>query len=162
MGIKIGVISDTHLREVTRELEDIYERYLSDKDLILHAGDIVSGRIVHLFNGKEFHGVHGNMDPREVREMLPGKKIIDLGSLKIGLIHGWGASAGLEGRIRREFHEVDAIVYGHSHHPANFVRDGVLFFNPGTATGFSSSGINSIGILELGDTIQGEIVRVTE
>jgi hypothetical protein len=57
-----------------------------------------------------------------------------------------------------QFNEVDVIVYGHSHRPMNEVVHGVLLFNPGTASGFSSSGVHTIGILECGDTVKGEIV----
>jgi putative phosphoesterase len=162
MNFKIGVISDTHLGGLTREFNRIYNEFLADKDLILHAGDIVSAEIVGFLERKNFHGVHGNMDPLEVKEMLPAKKILKLGPYRLGLAHGGGPSAGLEERICSEFrgHDVDIIVYGHSHHAVNHVREGVLLFNPGTATGFSSSGIQSIGILELDDTIHGEIIRL--
>ncbi len=55
---------------------------------------------------------------------------------------------------------MDVIVYGHSHHTANHLRDDVLLFNPGTATGFSSSGTHSIGVLELDSTIRGKIITL--
>ena len=160
MRMKIGVLSDTHLRRVTREFEEIHDKYLSDKDVILHAGDFVSTEIVGFLSKKDFHGVHGNMDTSEVKELLPGKKVIELGPYRLGLIHGWGSSSGLEDRIWPEFEGVDAIIYGHSHHATNHMRDGVLLFNPGTATGFSFSGIHSIGVLELDDTIHGEIITL--
>ena len=160
MMMKIGVLSDTHLHRVTKELREIYNNYLSEKDVILHAGDIVSIEIIDFLNRKTFHGVHGNMDPSEVKERLPGKKIVELGHYRVGLIHGWGSSAGLEDRVRSEFHDVDVIIYGHSHRAANWVREGVLLFNPGTATGYSSSSRYTIGVLELADTIRGEIVTL--
>lgn len=160
MKIKIGVLSDTHLNKVTREFRRIYDKYLADKDMILHAGDHVSKDVVDFLSRKDFHGVHGNMDPVEIKESLPAKKIIELGPYRLGMTHGWGPSVGLEGRIRPEFRDVDIIVYGHSHHAVNHIKDGVLIFNPGTATGFSSNGMHTIGVLELGDTINGEIIRV--
>ncbi len=100
------------------------------------------------------------MDPIEVQERLTAKSVIELGPYRIGLIHGWGAYAGLEDRIWAEFQNVDVIVYGHSHHAANHLRDDVLLFNPGTATGYSSSGIHSIGVLELDRTIRGKIITL--
>ena len=159
-AVKIGVLSDTHLRHVTEEFIAIYDKYLSDKDMILHAGDVVSPEIVAFFNAKAFHGVYGNMDPFEVKGFLPDKKVINLGGYSVGLIHGWGRSDDLEDRILPLFNGVDVIVYGHSHIAANHMRDGILFFNPGTATGYSSSGIHSIGVLELGDAVRGEIITV--
>ena len=160
MQMKIGVLSDTHLRGVNKWFREIYERYLSDKDLILHAGDVVSTEIVDFLSQKDFKGVYGNMDPIEVQERLAAKSVIELGPYRIGLIHGWGASGGLEDRIWAEFENVDVIVYGHSHHTANHLRDDVLLFNPGTATGYSSSGIHSIGVLELDHTIRGKIITL--
>ena len=158
MKIRIGVISDTHLGHVSSELKEIYDKYLADKDLILHAGDIVSMEIVDFLRKKELEAVHGNMDPLEVKNLLPRRKVIELGPYRLGLTHGGGPSDGLEDRIWAEFRDVDVVVYGHSHRAVNHVREGVLVFNPGTATGFSHSGIHSIGILELDDTIRGEII----
>ena len=160
MKIRIGVLSDTHLSRVTGELKEIHERFLSGLDLVLHAGDFVSDEIVDFFNRNNFHGVYGNMDPGTVRERLPSKKIIECGSFRIALIHGWGPPEGLEERIWPEFTDVDAIVYGHSHRPANHVKEGVLMFNPGTAVGYSRAGPHTLGIIEIDDRIEGNIVTI--
>ena len=158
--MKIGVLSDTHLRGVTSEFREIYDIYLADMDLILHAGDIVSPEVVNFLNKNALHCVHGNMDPPELKEMLPRKKVLKLGAYRLGITHGWGTSEGIEDRIRPEFSNVDIIVYGHSHRAVNHVKDGVLFFNPGTATGFSSAGAHSIGVLDLDDSIQADIIAL--
>ncbi len=158
--MKIGVLSDTHLHQATRDFLDFCDQYLSDMDLILHAGDFVSAEIVKFLSQKNFHGVCGNMDPPDVEAMLPAKKEIDLGSYTLGLIHGWGSHEGLENRIRTEFQDVDVIVYGHSHRASNQMRDGVLLFNPGTAMAHHSRGNCTMGVLSLGDGISGRIVRI--
>ena len=161
MKMKIGVLSDTPLCRVTRDLKDIYDRHLSDVDIILHAGDFTSPEIIGFLSRKNFHGVSGNMDPVEVKRVLPGKKEIDLGSHRVGLIHGWGSSDGLEDRIWQEFQNVDVIVYGHSHRAANHMKNDVLFFNPGSAIGYTSSRVHTLGFLEIDDnTIHGEIITV--
>ena len=51
---EIGVISDTHLNGVTRELEDIFENYLYDMDAILHAGDHVTIEVVEFLEKMNF------------------------------------------------------------------------------------------------------------
>ena len=158
--MKIGIISDTHLQKVTEDFVSIFQKHLSDADMILHAGDWVSSDLVRFFNKKPFHGVYGNMDPHDVRELLPEKKTLDLGKHRLGLIHGWGPANDLEDRIRPVFPDVDIIVYGHSHSAANHLKNNVLFFNPGTATGYSSSNTHSIGILEIGETIKGRIIPI--
>ena len=158
--MKIGVLSDTHLHRSERDLRLICDRYLGDVDLIFHAGDFVSSEIIAFLNRKPFHGVQGNMDCVEVKMSLPEKKVVEIGGYRIGLIHGWGSPEGLEEKIMDEFRDVDAIVYGHSHKPANHFKEGVLFFNPGTVTGFSRTGLHTLGILECADSIRGEIIEV--
>jgi hypothetical protein len=160
MKMKIGVLSDTHLHRLTQDFRDILDQFLWDVDLIFHVGDFVSAEIVEFLSQKNFHGVQGNMDPMEVKKELPEKKVIQLGPYRVGLIHGDGPSRDLEERIRVEFQDVDVIVYGHSHRAANHVKDGILLFNPGTATGFSFSKDHSVGILEVGETIRGEIIPI--
>jgi putative phosphoesterase len=158
--MKIAVLSDTHLHQITREFKELYRRWLADKDMILHAGDIVSTEIIDFLSKNPFHGVYGNMDPAEVQVRLPSKKVLEVGSYRLGLIHGWGSSTGLEDRIWPEFHNVDVIIYGHSHHAVRHVREGVLVFNPGTATGYSSSGVHTMGVLDLSDGIRSEIIML--
>ena len=160
MVMRVGVLSDTHLSRVSRDLRDIVDRSLAGVEMILHAGDYVSQDVVELFRGMNFHGVRGNMDSVEVRLGLTEKEVIRIGSWRVGLIHGWGPAAGLEDRIRRQFQDVDVIVYGHSHRPANHTSEGILWFNPGTATGYTGSGPHSVGVLEFGDEVHGEIIEV--
>jgi len=116
--------------------------------------------VIDFLARKDLRAVSGNMDPPELRQRLPVKEVFQLGPYRFGLIHGWGPSAGIEERVRREFNDVDVIVYGHSHQPANHERDGVRYFNPGTATGFSSAGLYSIGMIEIGETLHAEIITL--
>jgi len=156
--MRIGVLSDTHLHRVSRDLREILDHHLSQIDVLFHVGDYTSPVVMEFLSSKNFHGVYGNMDPLGIRAVLPEKKIVELGGFRFGLIHGWGSSAGLEEKVLGQFTDVDVIVYGHSHKPMNDVVQGVLLFNPGTASGYSSYGVHSIGILECGDTVKGEII----
>jgi hypothetical protein len=158
--MKIGVLSDTHLQKVENRVIEVFERYFKDIDFILHAGDFVSKELLAFFTQKSFQGVQGNMDYPDVKAALPIKRVIKLDSFRLGLIHGWGAPDQLEDRISPEFDDVDVIVYGHSHRAANHLKDGVLFFNPGTAFGYTSSGTHTIGILHVGEQIEGEIIPI--
>jgi putative phosphoesterase len=161
--LKIGVISDTHLREPDERLLDIIRKHFREAALILHAGDLVDLRVLDVFGDKEVVAVCGNMDPPRVGDMIPPKRVLEIGRFRIGLIHGWGSPYDLEDRIRREFENVDCIVYGHSHTPANHIREGILFFNPGTACERRHAGPNTVGILEVGeDGIAGRIIDVDE
>jgi putative phosphoesterase len=158
MGMRIGVLSDTHIHQVSKDFRDLLARHFSQVDVIFHVGDYTSPVVVDYLGSKDFHGVYGNMDPYAIREALPEKKIVEIGGFRFGLIHGWGSPHGLEERVLAQFSEVDVIVFGHSHRAMNEVVQGVLLFNPGTATGFSSSGVHTVGILECGDTVEGKII----
>ena len=97
-----------------------------------------------------------------MRALLPAATVVHLGGRRIGLTHGGGGTADLEDRVAGLFTDVDVIVYGHSHIPASHTRDGILFFNPGTATGMSRTGLHTVGILELGKSAEGHIVEIEE
>ena len=156
--MRIGVLSDTHIHQVSKDFRDLLDRHFSQVDVLFHVGDYTSPVVLDFLGSKNFHGVYGNMDPFTIKEVLPEKKIVEIGGFRFGLIHGWGSPRGLEERVSTQFSEVDVIVFGHSHKAMNEVVQGVLLFNPGTASGFSSSGVHTVGILECGDTVKGEII----
>lgn len=158
MGMKIGVLSDTHLHRVSREMRELLEHHFSRAEVLFHVGDYTSPVVLDFLSSKPFHGVYGNMDPLDIRVALPEKKIVEIAGFRFGLVHGWGSPEGLEERVLGQFNDVDVIVYGHSHKPVNHLVGGVLLFNPGTAGGYSSSGVHSIGILECGDRVKGRII----
>ena len=158
--MKIGVISDTHLKGYDERLKRIFEDHFSDVDLILHAGDLIDISVLDMFEGKEIKAVYGNMDPPEVRKILPDKLVLDVKGYKVGLIHGWGTPFGMERKLRKEFDDIDCLVYGHTHKAVNRVRDNILFFNPGSATERRFSTRNTIGILEINDKITGKIIEL--
>ena len=175
--MKLGVLSDTHLSAPsgiagamkhkirnTRTLEDlraIVAEHFSDVERILHAGDFVEEGVMEML--QEFaplEAVRGNMDGYQLQNALPSHRVIELEGFTIGLVHGDGSPQGIVERVRQHFDKVDAIVFGHSHQPLNERRDGILYFNPGSPTDRIFAPYNSIGILELTDTIRGTIIRL--
>jgi len=158
--MKIGVISDTHLKEATPELRGMIETHFKDVDKILHAGDFVGWEMAeYLSSQKELIAVCGNMDSPDVQRAFPQKRMIVIDGFKIGLTHGGGPPFGIESRVRKEFDDVDVIVYGHSHTPACHRVKDVLFFNPGSPT---RSFIHhpTLGILQIGEEVEGEIIKI--
>lgn len=158
--MKIGVVSDTHLREPYPEFKKIIELHFKDVEKIFHAGDFVDWSIAeYLSSLKELVAICGNMDFQDIRNAFPLKRIVEIEGFKIGLIHGGGPPFGIEPRIRGEFDEVDVIVYGHTHTPANHQVKNTYFFNPGSATR-SYGNQATLGILHLGEKIEGEIIKI--
>jgi hypothetical protein len=139
----------------------IYDE-IKNVDMIIHAGDFVDEEVLSkLKKLKTTHAVYGNMDSIELRRSLKAKEVIQAGKFRIGLIHGYGAPRELMDTVRKEFGSVDAIVFGHSHTSVNTVKDGVLFFNPGSPTDTIFATSNSYGILEVTDKkIEGNIVKL--
>jgi putative phosphoesterase len=162
MGVvmKIGVLSDTHLKKPTDQFKRLIELYFADVDKIFHLGDFTDWSVTeYLSSQKELVAVCGNMDPPRIRETLPAKRVIHLEGFAIGLIHGAGPPFGIEARIRDEFDAIDAIVYGHSHTPASHWVKKTFFFNPGSPIrSFMARG--TLGILHLSERVRGEIITI--
>lgn len=136
------------------------ELYFRDVDKIFHTGDFVDASVAeYLSSLKALIAVCGNMDPYPIRKIFPPKQVIELEGFRIGLIHGGGAPFGIESRIRDEFDEVDAIIYGHTHTPANHQVKNIFFFNPGSPTRSFWHGA-TLGILNIGEKIEGEIITI--
>lgn len=159
----IGIISDTHIPRIAKDIPKIIYNEFKNVDLILHAGDFVEVDFLRkLRDFKKTIGVYGNLDSSEVTNLLKAKEIIEEGGFRIGLIHGWGAPEGLTERIKMEFKDekIDCIVFGHSHSPMNETKNGILFFNPGSPTDRVFAPYNSYGLLEVTDKIVGKIIKL--
>ncbi len=163
--MKIGVIADTHIPISAKKLPQKVYDYFKDCDLIIHAGDAVEmSAIRELEKLAETKAVWGNMDSDEVRRNLPEKIVLEAAGKKIGVIHGSGPPFRVLQRASKAFKEkVDIIIFGHSHNPVNEKRDGVLFFNPGSATDRVFCKYCSFGIIEIkGEDIRAEIIKVDD
>jgi len=163
--IRIGVLSDTHLHGFNQGgavIERLAQRYFRDARIILHAGDIVDPDVLLPLVDRRIYSVRGNLDPP--RRGVPDRRIIEVGGFRIGLIHGWGTAEGLEEKVLGEFHaeDLDCLVFGHSHVPLCVRRDGLLLFNPGSPTDRRQAPFHSVGLLELGATIEGRIINIDD
>ena len=160
--MKILVLSDTHIPRVAQDLPARVYAEIANADMILHAGDFVETDVLEkLKKLKKVHAVYGNMDSQELRRVLKDKEIVQAGNFRIGLMHGYGAPKDLAETVRSEFTGVDAIVFGHSHTAVNTVKDGILFFNPGSPTDTIFAAKNTYGILEVSDKkIEGRIITL--
>lgn len=145
---RIGILSDTHLAKPDEEFRRVVERYFSDVDILIHAGDMTGRPVLDFLSLWDLRAVSGNMDDHDLQETLPCRRIEDIEGRRIGIIHGRGSPLLLEQFVLRSFEGVDMIVFGHSHVPTYLQRGSVYLINPGS---YKSGG--TLGILEVGDEI---------
>jgi len=150
--VRIGVISDTHglLRpEACRAFEGV--------ERILHAGDIGDeGVLTALERLAPVTAVVGNNDHGPWTRALPETTEIRIGNVTILMTHIVASLAADPGALG-----VSVVVYGHSHRPENVKREGVLYFNPGSAGPRRFKLPVTLGRLTLrGRRVEGEIVHL--
>jgi putative phosphoesterase len=174
--MKIGVISDTHLRfRGSRGIPPIVFERFEGVDLILHAGDLCVARAVDDLEAlAPVVAVRGNNDGPELD--LSESRRLELGGCIVGLVHGdrfaRGESDPQTGRSRvpsalpykgntqtgafalSHFPDADVVVFGHSHRPLCVLHareDGsqVLLLNPGSPTDRRFAAHFGIAILEV-------------
>jgi putative phosphoesterase len=158
---RIGVISDTHIPKAALDLPGrVYEEF-RNVDLILHAGDLIELAVLEkLKKLAPTRAVCGNMDMHEVKVALPEKEIIDVEKFKIGLTHGHGPPGNIVETVSNEFKRVDVIIFGHSHSALLRRIEKTLFFNPGSPTDRIFAPYKSFGILEVGEELEGRIIKL--
>lgn len=152
MITRIGVISDTHglLRPSALEA-------LQGSQLILHAGDIGGPEILErLRTIAPVTAVRGNTDRGLWCEDLPDIEVIESAALQLYMLHDQhqldlnAAAAGFA-----------AVICGHSHRPEQTVKNGVLYFNPGSAGPRRFNLPISVGRLYVEDGhIRGELLTL--
>jgi putative phosphoesterase len=172
--MKIGLISDTHLS--SGRLPQAITNAFQDVDMILHAGDLVTLRVLRPLEAiAPVTVVQGNMDMPSVRLNLPLKTAVEVEGHRIGLIHGHHIPHpnrvlpppidfdAMHAYLLREFQgeDVDCIVYGHTHYAHVETYRGVLIVNPGSATrGQDDHG--TVGLLTVSrDQIRAQIIRLS-
>jgi len=148
----IGIISDTHglLRPEAVEA-------LRGSQYIIHAGDVGSPEILEeLAAIAPVTVVRGNVDKEAWARKLPQSNVLEIGGVLIYVLHDL---AQLD--LKPKAAGFAAVVSGHSHVPKQEMRDGVLYFNPGSAGPRRFKLPISIGkfIIENG-VIRGEIISL--
>jgi hypothetical protein len=138
--VTVGVVSDTHLprfgQRLPGALTDGLRRH--GVDLILHLGDFTGPEVPALFESlARLEAVAGNNDPPALWTRFGRRKIVQVGGVRIGLVHGDGRGRG--GTIARSvsaFPEgrVDVVCFGHSHQPLCERRESLWLLNPGSPT----------------------------
>jgi len=102
---------------------------LRGSDAIIHAGDIGSPEILDKLAGiAPLRVVRGNVDKGAWARRLPETDVLEVGGISIYVLHDL---AQLD--LKPKAAGFAVVVSGHSHVPRQETRDGVLYFNPGSA-----------------------------
>jgi len=148
----IGVISDTHglLRPEAVEA-------LRGSAHILHAGDVGNAEILErLREIAPVTAVRGNVDRGAWASALPKNEVVEISGVSIYMLHILD-----ELDLKPEAGGFGVVVYGHSHKPVSEVRNGVLYFNPGSAGPRRFKLPATVGKLIMKDgVVQGRIVEL--
>lgn len=133
--MKIGIISDTHIKKNTEIIKLLLDKYFSDVDLVIHAGDYSSIEVIDVIRQqKKFIGVWGNVDTDVVKHILNEREIIQIENFKIGVFHGHGQNKTPMERAYDKFDgdNADIIIFGHNHQPTMQRMNKTLMLNPGS------------------------------
>jgi putative phosphoesterase len=148
----IGVISDTHglLRpEAVAALHGV--------EHILHAGDV--GDIAILDALREIApvtAIRGNVDVSGACAKLPATDVVELGGKLFYLVH-----SALDLDINPVAAGVAMVISGHSHKASVQVRDGVIYFNPGSAGPRRFSLPVTVGFVTVEDGVEASVMQLT-
>ncbi len=150
--MKIGVISDTHglLRPEAVDL-------LRGVEYIIHAGDIGAPEIIpELENIAPVTAIRGNVDTQAWARRFAETEVVELGRVFLYVIHDVNAID-----LNPKAAGFAAVISGHSHKPKQEVKDGVLYFNPGSAGPRRFKLPISVGRLVIaGGKVSGEILEI--
>jgi uncharacterized protein len=122
--ITFGVISDTHGLMRPEAIEA-----LRGSSRILHAGDVGNPKILEaLAQIAPVTAICGNVDTDSWARSLPATEVVETGGVSIYMLHNLGQLD-----LKPEAAGFRVVIYGHSHQPKIEEKNGVLYFNPGSA-----------------------------
>lgn len=150
----VGVISDTH-----GLLRPEAVASLKGADHIIHAGDVGDPTILaRLEEIAPLTAVRGNVDHGEWARKLLETNVLEVEGVSIYVLH---ILDHLD--LKPEVAGLGAVVYGHSHIPKQEMKNGVLYFNPGSAGPKRFSLPISIGRLMIENgKLKAELLRLQE
>ena len=161
--MKVAVISDTHTRGKSRPVPPGVWPYLGAADHILHAGDVTDPSLLDEMKSlAPVTVVMGNCDGMDIREWgAPEETTVELGGVKISMLHDSGVSAGRRRRMQALFPGSRVVVFGHSHLPVNEDLGGFLLLNPGSPTWKRRAPWHSMALLWIEDgEVEAEVFPV--
>lgn len=126
------VLSDTHGTESPR-LTPHLEETLAEADLLVHAGDFTTERVLDAFESRvdRLVAVAGNSDSTAVRKRLPETTTVEWDGLRLVLTHGHRHDETALSLLARQ-ETADVAVVGHTHSPGSRSVGDLTILNPGS------------------------------
>jgi putative phosphoesterase len=147
----IGVISDTH-----GQLRPEAVAALRGVEHILHAGDVGDIAILDALRKiAPVTAIRGNVDLSGACAKLPATDVVELGGRLLYLVH---SVHNLD--INPVAAGVAMVVSGHSHKASVQVRDGVIYFNPGSAGPRRFSLPVTVGFVTVEDGVEASVMEL--
>lgn len=150
--IVVGVISDTHGLLRPEALTA-----LSGSERIIHAGDVGAPEILEALAAvAPVTAIRGNVDKAAWARALDETEVVEVGGISIYVLHDLGRLDLKPGPAGFQ-----VVISGHNHVPKQETRDGVLYFNPGSAGPRRFKLPVTVGRLTVeGGNVRGEIVTI--
>ena len=122
--MNVGIISDTH-----GVLRPEALAALVGSDYIIHAGDIGDLAILEkLAEIAPVTAIRGNVDRETWARKIPATNVLEVGGISIYVLHNLS-----ELDLKPDAAGFAVVVSGHSHVAKVDTKNGVLYFNPGSA-----------------------------
>jgi putative phosphoesterase len=148
----IGVISDTHGLMRPEALAA-----LRGVEHILHAGDVGDVAILDALRKiAPVTAIRGNVDTTGACAELPATDVVELGGSLFYLVH---SVHDLD--INPKAAGVAMVVSGHSHKAKVEVKDGVVYFNPGSAGPRRFSLPVTVGFVTVKDDVEASVMELS-
>jgi putative phosphoesterase len=164
-GMRIGIVSDTHLPNLIRQLDELGPepaRFFSTVDLILHSGDLTSPMVLDWL--ERFAPVvctTGNNDPIVDARCLD-VHVMEVEGWRLGMVHSLRRGFRPMAELQQLFPSpVDIMVAGDTHQERLEYREGVVLLNSGSPTfpQHKDLRLGTVGLLELApNRLHAEIV----
>jgi uncharacterized protein len=148
----VGVISDTH-----GLLRPEAVATLQGSDYIIHAGDVGDPAILkRLKEIAPVTAVRGNVDRGSWAKKILETNVLEINGLSIYVLHDLNQLD-----LNPEAARFSAVVSGHSHMPKQETKNGVLYFNPGSAGPKRFKLPVTVGRIRIQDgKLHGEILQI--
>jgi hypothetical protein len=132
--MKILIFSDSHGE--TTLMSQIIKLYEGQAEHVIFLGDCINDcfELQRAFPHINFFSVPGNCD---FHSNQPLEVLLELGKMKFFVTHGHkhGVKRSYDRIVSAALaHKANACFFGHSHIPAQFQKNGIIFLNPGSIT----------------------------